>query len=350
MLTFRKKVLPMKIHPLLLPAFFIGLAALPIHAHPVEDEMAEGAKNLLAALSPEQHKKACFDFAEAERKNWHFIPRARLGLPLKEMSHEQRLLAQALLSSGMSSRGYGKAVTVMSLEAILAELEKGQPGKPLRDSENYFVSIFGKPGSEAPWGWRFEGHHLSLNFTCTGKGPSVTPAFFGANPGKVKEGPRAGLRVLSREEDLGRELATSLTPAQREQAVVSKEVPKDIINDPGRVEMTVPEGIGFSALQPEQQKILQALVREYLNKSRPEVADAEWERISKSELKEIKFGWVGGTEVGAPHYYRVQGSSFLVEYDNTQNGANHPHAVWRDRNRDFGVDLLKEHYSNSHKK
>jgi hypothetical protein len=238
----------------------------------------------------------------------------------------------------------------MSLEAILAELEKGQAGKPVRDSENYFVSVFGKPGAEAPWGWRFEGHHLSLNFTCAGKGPAVTPAFFGTNPGKVKEGPRAGLRVLSREEDLGRELASSLSAAQREQAVVLKDVPKDILNDPGRAEMTTPEGISYAALQPAQQKILESLVREYLGKSRPEVAEVEWERISKNDLKETKFTWVGATEVGSPHYYRVQGASFVIEYDNTQNGANHPHAVWRDRNRDFGADLLKEHYSNSHKK
>lgn len=340
----------MKKHHLLLSTLLLGSALLPAHAHPLEDEMAEGAKNFLAALSPDQQKKASFDFAEAERKNWHFIPRSRAGLPLKEMSHEQRLLAHALLSSGMSSRGYGKAVSVMSLEAILAELEKGQQGKPVRDSENYFVSIFGKPGSEAPWGWRFEGHHLSLNFTCAGKGPAVTPAFFGTNPGQVKQGPRAGLRVLSREEDLGRELARSLSPSQREQAVVLKEVPKDILNDPARAEMTAPEGIGYPALQPAQQKTLESLIREYLGKSRPEVADTEWDRISKNELKDIKFSWVGGMELGEPHYYRVQGPSFLVEYDNTQNGANHPHAVWRDRNRDFGADLLKEHYSNSHKK
>lgn len=334
----------------LLSLFLACGVVTPAFAHPLEDEMAENAKNLLAALSPEQQKKASFGFEEAERKNWHFIPRARLGLPLKEMSHEQRLLAHALLSSGMSSRGYGKAVSVMSLEAILAELEKGQAGKPVRDSENYFVSIFGAPGSKAPWGWRFEGHHLSLNFTCAGNGPAVTPAFFGTNPGKVKEGPRAGLRVLAREEDLGRELAVSLLNAQREQAVVLKEVPKDIFNDPARAEMTAPEGIAYAALQPAQQKILESIIREYLEKSRPEVANAEWERIAKSELKELRFTWVGGTEVGAPHYYRVQGASFVVEYDNTQNGANHPHAVWRDRNRDFGADLLKEHYSKSHAK
>jgi hypothetical protein len=338
----------MKKH-LLLPSLLLCGTLAPLCAHPVENEMADNAKNLLAALSPDQQKKATFEFSEAERKNWHFIPRVRKGLPLKEMTHEQRLLAHALLSSGMSSRGYGKAVSVMSLEAILAELEKGQAGKPVRDSENYFVSIFGQPGSTAPWGWRFEGHHLSLNFTCTGKGPAVTPAFFGANPGQVKEGARAGLRVLSREEDLGRELAGSLSAAQREQAVIAKEVPKDILNDPARAEMTAPEGIAYPALQPAQQKILESLVREYVQKSRPEIADAEWQRIEKTDLKETKFAWVGGTAVGEPHYYRIQGPSFLVEYDNLQNGANHPHAVWRDRNRDFGVDLLKEHYSSSHK-
>lgn len=319
-------------------------------AHDVEADMTIAAQHFLATLGPEQKAKACFKLEDAERKNWHFIPRPRLGLTLKEMTPEQRLVAQALLATGLSSQGYTKAVSVMSLEAILAELEKGQPGKPVRDPEMYFFSIFGNPESLKPWGWRLEGHHLSLNFTCSGHGTASTPSFFGTNPGEVRQGPRAGIRLLGREEDLGRELVHSLNEGQRKQAIISAEAPKDILNDPKRENFTDAEGVSVTELQPKQQKLVEKLVREYLGTHRPEVEDIEWKRIKSNDWNALRFAWAGGTEPGEGHYYRLQGKTFVVEYDNTQNGANHPHAVWRDRERDFGVDLLKEHYANSHAK
>jgi hypothetical protein len=341
----------MKPAPLLASAVAFSLIApSALRAHTLENEMATAAHGFLATLSGEQKTKACFKFEDAERKNWHFIPRSRLGLSLKEMKPDQRLMAQALLASGLSARGYGKALGVMSLDAILAELEKGQPNKPVRDPEQYFFSVFGTPSDSQPWGWRLEGHHLALNFTCSGKGPASTPAFYGTNPGEVKEGPRAGLRLLAREEDLGRKLVQSLNPDQKKQAVLAPEAPKDILNDPKREELTPAEGLPISALGPDQKKLAEQIVREYLGNHPASVEAAEWTRIQKDGWEDARFAWMGATEPGAGHYYRLQGKNFVVEYDNTQNGANHPHAVWRDRGGDFGGDLLKEHYAKSHAK
>ncbi len=324
------------------------VASSRLLAHSVESEMADAAKNFLATLSAEQKQKASFAMDDAERKNWHFIPRARLGLPLKEMTQEQRLVAQALLATGLSSRGYSKAFTIMSLEALLAELERGQNGKPVRDPEMYFFSIFGTPSSEKAWGWRVEGHHLSLNFACSGHGASATPSFFGSNPGEVRQGSRSGLRVLGKEEDLGRNLVRSLDAAQQKQAIVSQEAPKDILNDPKREGYTQPEGIPVSSLKSEQEALLQQIVREYLGRHRPELESSEWDRIHAADWKSVSFAWAGSLEPGKGHYYRIQGKTFILEYDNTQNDGNHPHSIWRDRERDFGVDLLKEHYEQSH--
>jgi hypothetical protein len=334
---------------LLLPAAAL-LLALPnsLSAHPLESEMTEAAQALLATLSPDQRQKATFAFEDNERKNWHFIPRPRLGLPLKEMSQEQRLVAQALLTTGLSSRGASKAFSIMSLEALLAELERGQSGKPVRDPELYFFSVFGTPSSDKPWGWRVEGHHLSLNFACSGQGASATPSFYGTNPGEVRQGPRSGLRVLGREEDLGRKLLGSLSPEQKKQALLSETAPKDILNDPKRDSYTDSEGLPVSAMRPEQVQLLEEILREYLGRHRSEIEAAEWERVHQADWKSVRFAWAGGAERGQGHYYRIQGKTFILEYDNTQNEGNHPHSVWRDRERDFGDDLLKRHYANSH--
>ncbi len=322
----------------------------PLRAHEAGAEMAQAARNFLSALTPDQQAKASFDFVDAERVNWHFIPRVRKGLPIKEMSTEQRLLAHALLSTGLSHRGYGKAVSIMSLEAILAVLEKDRPGGPVRDPELYFVSIFGKPSNDAPWGWRLEGHHLALNFTVPGgnASPSMTPSFFGTNPGEVRTGPRAGTRLLGLEEDLGRELVKSLDEAQRKVAIILAEAPKEIFNDPKRVDPTKPEGVAQSTLNDAQKALLSRLIKEYLFRHRPDVAAEEWARIEKEGLGSVHFAWAGGIEAGQPHYYRVQSSSFVLEYDNTQNEANHVHSIWRNFGRDFGADALGKHVAESH--
>ena len=320
-------------------------------AHDANVEMAKAANALLATLSPEQKAKATFPFesdAKGERVNWHFIPRPRKGLPLKDMTEPQVALARALLKTGLSDDGYNKATTIQSLESILREMEKDTTGK--RDPMGYYVSVFGKPG-EKVWGWRWEGHHQSFNYTSAGDAaPSVTPSFFGTNPGEVREGERKGLRVLGLEEDLGRSLVKSLNDEQKKIAVMAGDAPKEIFNDPKRPDPTKPEGIPASKLNADQQAALVKIIKLYLFRVRTDVAAEEFAKIEKAGIGNVHFEWVGGFELGQPHYYRIQNTAFVLEYDNTQNNANHVHCIWRDFANDFGGDVLKRHVKESHEK
>ncbi|HEX7861951.1 MAG TPA: DUF3500 domain-containing protein [Verrucomicrobiae bacterium] len=326
-------------------AFVLVLAN---YGHGVSEDMAEAANAFLASLSEEQRAKAQFEFKSEERFNWHFIPKARKGLSIKEMQPHQRTLAHALLSSGMSHRGYFKASTIMSLEQILHEMENKNP---TRDPEGYFVCVFGKPESHGNWAWRFEGHHLSLSFAVAGHDVAVTPSFMGTNPGEVREGPRKGLRVLGREEDIARELVTSLNEEQKKVAIYDAKAPSDIITAADRKARVLdPKGIAKAKLNAKQKELLTSLIEEYLYRARPEVAAAEMKEVEAAGEEQIWFAWAGSTEVKQGHYYRVQGPTFLLEYDNTQNNANHVHAVWRDLKNDFGEDILRKHYDESHSK
>ncbi len=311
--------------------------------------MTETAKAYLAALSPELKERTMFAFNSDERMNWHFVPIARKGVALREMTTEQKHLAEALLAAGLSQQGLIKAHTIMSLDEILKRMEAGQKGTPERDPEKYYVSIFGQPSDHGTWGYRFEGHHISLNFTIVNGKIASSPNFFGANPAEVKDGPRAGLQALRREEDLGRDLVKSLTPAQQSVAIVDKVAPKDILTFDSRKAALngQPNGITFAKLTPKQREILTALVSEYATNFPPVIADMRMDQYRKNQDK-LYFAWSGGVEKGQPHYYRVQTPVFLIEFDNTQNNANHIHSVWRDFNGDFGADLLAEHYQASH--
>jgi len=325
------------------------LLVLSLHAHGVGGEMADAANHFLASLNPEQKSKATFELNDTERVNWHFIPKDRKGLPLKEMASEQRALAQALLSTGLSHRGYFKAETIMSMEQILRDMEKGRG--PTRDPERYFFSIFGTPEDDGHWGWRVEGHHLSLNFTISGDEVAVTPNFMGSNPGEVREGPRKGLRILGMEEDLGRNLVKSLSDEQKKIAIYTNNAPSEIITGADRkAHVLDPHGVAMNQLDEKQKGMLLDLIKEYVYRARGEVADKEFAEIKNAQPEKIYFAWAGSVEVGKPHYYRVQGPEFLIEYDNTQNNANHVHAVWRDLKNDFGDDILRQHYDESHKK
>jgi len=330
----------------LLATTLLALVILPLaaRAHDPATEMTAAANNFLAALSPEQKAKGVFELKSDERLNWHFIPRERKGLPIKEMSPAQRNLAHALLNSGLSQRGYGKAVTIMSLENVLFELE-GAARKFPRDSELYFFSIFGTPGARGVWGWRVEGHHLSLNFSLADGEVTSTPSFMGTNPAEILDGPRAGLRVLAAEEDLARQLVKSLSADQKQVALYTNVAPKDIITMAERkVQPLAVTGVAAAKLNKEQIELLRALVKEYVQRNRPELADKDLAKIQKAGFEKIHFAWAGTIEPGGPHYYRVQGPTFLLEYDNTQNNANHIHAVWRDFESDFGEDILRRHY------
>jgi len=304
--------------------------------------MADAANYFLASLTPEQKSKATYEFKDEERFDWHFIPKARKGLPFKEMTPPQRLLAHALLNTGLSHRGYMKATTIMSLEQILYEVENKSP---TRDADLYFVTVFGTPGS-ANWGWRVEGHHLSLNFALNAEQLlAVTPLFFGSNPAEIKSGPRKGLRVLGGEEDLGRTLVNALDDSQRKVAVITNTAPRDIITGNSRKAKALePMGIEASKLNADQKQMLVTVLREYLFRSRPEIAEIALKAIQDAGPDKLHFAWAGGVHPGQGHYYRVQGPTFLLEYDNTQDGANHVHSVWRDLQNDFGEDLLRQHY------
>lgn len=329
---------------------------LPItsHAHDASAQMAEVANAFLAVLTPEQQKKATFEFASEERENWHFIPRERLGLSMKEMSPQQRLLATALLNTGLSFRGAAKAVTIMSLEEVLYQIEGADEAKRAavrekRDPEKYFISIFGKPEAKGTWGWRVEGHHLSLNFTLKdGQLLRASPAFMGSNPGEVRQGALSGLRVLGLEEELGRELVKSLDEAQFKKAFVATEAPKEMITAAEhQVKPLSPEGLADSELKAPQKDLLRRIIREYTERMRPEIASEVLAELEKSQSP-VFFAWAGGKERGEPHYYRVQTKAFLIEYDNTQNDANHVHSVFRSFDGDFGRDILGEHVKKAH--
>ncbi len=341
----------MKTIPTILFALVL-LSAPAVRAHEAATEMAEAAKVLLDTLSDEQKAKAHFEkTTDPERENWHFIPKPfegegmRGGLPLKEMRADQKHLAYALLSTGLSHRGYMTALQIMSLERVLWELENADK----RDTEMYYFSIFGDPGSDA-WGWRVEGHHLSMNFTVAdGEVASVTPNFYASNPGEIKEGPRKGLRVLAGEEDVARSLVKSLSDEQRAKAVIEEKAPKEILTEANSTAESLGDaGIAAGDLDKKQAKQLKQLIHVYANRIRPDVAKEELAKIEE-EMDKVVFAWAGGLEMGQPHYYRVQGPSFLLEYANTQNNAYHVHAVWRDFEGDFGRDVLREHYQRDHK-
>ena len=310
-------------------------------AHDVGAEMASVANIFLTALTPEQRATASFEFKDAERFNWHFIPRARKGLAIRDMTLTQQELALILIQTPLSHRGYFKAATIMTLEQVLYELEnhaaKREPGQ-------YFISIFGTPGKE-PWGWRVEGHHLSLNFTVSGGEVALTPSFMGSNPAEVKSGPRQGLRVLAREEDLAHSLMQSLTDKQRAIAMYTTNAPREIITSTNRhITALQPVGISAAELDAKQRGVFMDLLREYVFRYRDELAAADWKKIEQAGADKLHFAWAGGTGPGAGHYYRIQGPTFLMEYDKTQDNANHIHTVWRDLANDFGDDLLRQHY------
>src|SRR5215813_13022930 len=307
--------------------------------------MAEAANKFLASLTPEQKAKANFEFGDGQRFDWHFIPRDRKGLPLKDLDENQRKLAMEFMKTGLGSAGYQKATTIMSLEPVLAQLE-GPSRRFPRDPELYYFSIFGTPSAKSPWGWRVEGHHVALNFTVV-KGALVsnTPLFFGANPAEVREGERKGLRALAGEEDKGRELVAALDEKQRAAAIFDKTAPGDIITmNKRKADPLKPEGIAAGQLNKPQKALLEKLVDEYLARMPQDVAEERSKKMRDAGFDKIYFAWAGGVNKGDPHYYRVQSPTFLIEYDNTQNNANHIHSVWRDFNGDFGEDLLREHY------
>jgi hypothetical protein len=314
--------------------------------------MAEAASTFLASLTPDQRSRTVFGVEDDERLNWHYIPRERQGLPFKELDGSQQKLAHALLSSGLSRHGYAKAVSIMALESVLAQLE-GTTRRFPRDPDLYHVTVFGIPSDTAPWGWRVEGHHVSVNMLVAGGARiAPTPSFFGANPARVPEGASAsglvGYRVLAAEEDLARRVLAALEGDAHARALISGEAPSDITTkSEHRIRPDSPAGLPTAEMSSSGRDHLLALVQEYVRRMPEDVAGTRLNRIEKDGTGHIHFAWAGSETPGGPHYYRLQGPSFLVEYDNTQNNANHIHTVWRDFDGDWGDDLLAGHYERS---
>jgi hypothetical protein len=325
----------------------IGLFAITcsIRAHDVASEMTSAANGFLQSLSPAQASKARYALKDNERENWNFVPMVRGGLPLKEMAPEQRALAFALLHTGLSDHGIKKAEAVISLENVLKELENGSDR---RDPERYYVAIFGDPAHDKTWAWRFEGHHLSFNFSVDGQQVFFTPSFIGSNPAEVRSGPLKGLRVLGEEDDLGRALVTSLDESRQKVAIIAVDAPAEVITGNHRhIDPLSPEGIPASQLTPLQREKLSALLELYLHRYRSELSDPELAAI-RADFDHVCFAWAGSLAPGVGHYYRLQGATFLCEFDDTQNNANHIHTVWRNFKNDFGGDALLEHYQTDH--
>ena len=323
--------------------FLFCIIPLGAKDFPLPVSSSTAAEKFLITLDGSQKTKAALPFSSAERENFRYTPRERAGLPLKEMTDIQREAAMNLLNSAVSAKGMLKIDQIMSLEGILAELEK-DPVK--RDPTRYFVAIFGTPGDPKGWGWRFEGHHVSFNLTLVdGKPISVTPSFLGSNPGEVREGSKKGLRVLAAEEDLARSLTTALLAAGKTGAIFSEKPPAEILSFENRQATVLdPVGISASEMTEAQQVALLTLIDEYTGRYHSNIAAAQMQKIKAAGTEKIRFGWAGGTKPGEAYYYRIQGPTFLMEAANVQNQANHVHATWRDFTGDFGRDILGEHF------
>jgi hypothetical protein len=311
--------------------------------------MAKAATQLLDSLQPDQKTKVSFPFEGDERVRWHFIPNEmfpRQGLMIREMNETQRRLAHDLLRSGLSARGYMKVTSIIELEDILKAIEVG--GKMARNKEEYYFSIFGTPAATGKWGWRVEGHHVSMRFTVVDGAATHdvagSPMFLGSNPAEVQDGEKKGQRVLAAEEDAARALIMALPADLQKLAVANAVAPGDILTmNKNDITPLPDQGVLYSQLPAKQQALLKQLIEVYTSNMEAEIAKERMTRIENAGLGKVRFAWLGETEKGKKHYYMVQGPTFLIEYDNTQNNGNHIHSVWREFNGDFGRDILREH-------
>lgn len=307
--------------------------------------MSTTAVTFLKTLSPAQLKEIQFSYDDPERVNWHFIPRVRKGLPIRQLEGESLRAGLALLQTGLSPAGYSQALDIMGLEEVLYLLEPGErtERRERRDPRKYYFSIFGTPAVTGTWGWRLEGHHISLNYTVKdGDVVASTPEFFGANPGLIDAGPGRSIRVLGAEEDLARQILKMCTPEQLKVVWIDKAAPDDLRG--GGVlqpEQTAPVGIKAADMSADQKKLLAELLTEYLKNMPADVEQKRRAEVNAAGIDQIHFAWWGDQERNQRHYYRVQGPTFIIEYNNTQNQANHVHSMWRQLAGDFNILVKK---------
>jgi hypothetical protein len=330
--------------------------------------MVEAAQNLLNALGSELRGKAVLPLASEERFNWHYIPtfvaslpnagqlnlHKRTGVTFKEMTLDQRKAAHTLLRSALSTQGYLKATAIMHLEDVLREIEitlgrNAREATAIRDPELYFFAFFGTPSKEAAWGWRVEGHHLSLHFSLIGNRLiAPVPAFMGSNPAVVAHGTHAGSRIFNAEEFLARELFMSFDARQSAQALMAATAPNEIVTRNSRkAELGTPVGLAAARMTAGQREMLMRLLQEYVGNFSSTLAETEFKKIKADGIDKLHFVWAGSNELGKAHYYRIHSPKLLIEYDNSQNDANHIHLVYRHLENDFGLDMLRQHYEKS---
>jgi hypothetical protein len=333
---------------LMVSMFMLVSQPAQANTEPVARALREAAHALLAATPGAQRAELLQPFTDAARSNWHYTPRARAGVPLKRMSDAQRAAAQQLLAAALSDQGLETVRAVIALEIALRELESFGSS---RDPTNYAFAIYGEPVHDKPWGWRIEGHHLSLHFTIDGaRVVSSLPQFVGANPAEVPRnipsGPRAGQRALREQEDRALKLFGSLTPVQRTAAIIAAEPYGDIVTKNAvKVDPLTPQGVAFDQLDRGQQAELLRVIDAFAALVEPALAEQRLARVREGGLAQLRFAWAGEHARGRPYYYRIQGPSFLIELDNS--GGNHVHSVWRDFQNDWGRDVLGEHYRNA---
>ena len=310
---------------------------------------ADKANAFINSLNADQKKNAVLSFYGLSGHEWAFIPAYSshpAGIALKDLDSLQQQKANELLRSYLSAKGYNKTKSIMDLEYILRVLE---PNNPARIPGNYFIAIYGTPNEDSTWGWSFEGHHVVLNFTVVKDQIAFAPFFLGANPGEVMDGPQKGTRILHEEEDIAYELMNSFTPEQKLKAIFQSDAFAEIVTSNAVSVRPLPEvGIALAECSHEQKAIMNKLLIAYLSSMPDDLANMRFKRIQSEDLNDIHFGWAGSLTKHEPHYYRIEAKTFMIEFDNTQNHANHIHTVWRDFNGDFGKDLLKEHYQHSH--
>ena len=314
--------------------------------HEAASQMAAACGDLLDSLDAAQRARATFPYLDGERLFWYYPPLNRHGLPLLAMTDEQQGLARRVLEAALSEKGYEAACAIIDHELILGEQERaGGQASWARDPGRYYFTLFGDPHGTDPWGWRAEGHHLSLHFSIWGERViSTTPFFFGSNPAEVLHGPKRGLRILARREDLAFQLMDSLDQSQRSRAVIYDKAPWDILTyNSTRAVLPREEGLAADRLDAAQQEMLTALVETYVNQVRSDVARHKLEHLRRDGLGHLRVAWAGPVARREGHYYRIHGGNFLVEFDNCQNDANHVHSVWRDVDNDFAQDVLRDH-------
>jgi hypothetical protein len=317
-------------------------------------QAVKAVNQFISTLNSDQKAETVFPFDGEERYNFHFVPKERKGITFNEMNEEQKKAALNLMHACLSEQAFQKTQEIMQLDLVLKEIEKRKPEDHYRDPGNYHFSVFGIPSETTIWGWRFEGHHISFNFSMDKmKLIGSTPGFLGSNPAVVQEGPYKGKQVLKEETDAGFTLLHALSAEQLKKTISDTVSPKDILTFNNRkAQLEGNAGIAYNECTDAQKQLLLQLINVYVHRFTKLFADDMLKDIQQAGFENIRFAWLGHTQpgIGNPHYYRVQGPTFIIEYDNTQNNANHVHSVLRDLKHDFGGDELLEHYKTAHPK